>query len=60
MTKYNREAVARQIAVLLNSAFQWTEREQTAVATINTLKPNILFLNINGQEFKITVNEATS
>lgn len=59
MQKYNRELVARQLAVLMNSAFQWTEKEQTAVVNINLLKPNILFLNINGEEFQITVNQAT-
>lgn len=60
-TEYTKEAIAKQIAILLNAAFQWTENDQSAVATILTLRrPHIVMLNINGQEFTVTVAELKS
>lgn len=58
MTLYTRDAIASQLVRLLNAAFQWTENDQSAVATIGTLRPHKFILNINGQEFTVTVTES--
>lgn len=55
----NKEVLCRELMRLTNSAFQFTEESATAVATIHPTRHNVFSIDINGQEFWVTVTKVS-
>lgn len=55
-TRYTREKIAANISRLLNAALMWTDDAQGAVASVDPTKRHRLTLDVNQQEFIITVS----
>jgi hypothetical protein len=55
----SREEIANTLVRLTNAAFAFTEQDATAVATIHPTRKHVFSVDINGQEFLVTVTSVS-